>query len=143
MALMLVESENISKIRKMLFFCCCFLKSLIIHDIASVFCKTCGSYTGFKTFVLVVDLTVVCLCDRSMSLLTLISLVSFLWDIDKQNIPRCDAAKCGVPSGAILFAYLIFIEKWNKNEKHLLMPLKLKWTHPNDKDGKVHPSQVG
>ena len=29
----------------------------------------------------------------------------FLWDIcSKQNIPRCDAAKRGVPSGAILFA---------------------------------------
>ena len=23
------------------------------------------------------------------------------------------------------------------------MPPKLKWTHPNDKDGKVHLSQVG
>ena len=27
------------------------------------------------------------------------------------NSPRCDAAKRGVPSGAILFAYMIFIEK--------------------------------
>ena len=27
-----------------------------------------------------------------------------LWDIYKQNKPRCDAAKRGVPSGAILFA---------------------------------------
>ena len=31
--------------------------------------------------------------------------------IGKQNSPRSDAAKCGVPSGAILFAILIFIEK--------------------------------
>ena len=23
------------------------------------------------------------------------------------------------------------------------MPLKRKWTHPNDKDGKVHSSQMG
>ena len=38
--------------------------------------------------------------------LTHISLASFLWDIGKQNCPRWDAAKCGVPSGAILFAYI-------------------------------------
>ena len=43
--------------------------------------------------------------------LTHISLASFLWDIGKQNSLRCDAAKRGVPSGAILFAILIFIEK--------------------------------
>ena len=36
--------------------------------------------------------------------LTHISMVSLLWDIGKQNSPRCDAAECGVPSGAILFA---------------------------------------
>ena len=36
--------------------------------------------------------------------LTNISLSSFLWDIGKQKSPRCDAAKRGVPSGAILFA---------------------------------------
>ena len=36
--------------------------------------------------------------------LTPISLGSFLWDIGKQNSPRCDAAKRGVPSRAILFA---------------------------------------
>ena len=42
---------------------------------------------------------------------THISLVSFLWDIGKQNSPRCDAAKRGVPSGDILFDYMIFIEK--------------------------------
>ena len=55
-----------------------------------------------------------------------ISLVSFLWDIGKQNRPRCDAAKRGVPSGAILFADMIIIEKLNKNEKSLLEPLKMK-----------------
>ena len=42
--------------------------------------------------------------------LTHLSLVSLLWDIGKQNSPRCD-----VPSGAILFAVLfakkIFIKK--------------------------------
>ena len=43
--------------------------------------------------------------------LTNISLASFLWDKGKQNSPRCDAAKRGIPSGAILFAYMIFIEK--------------------------------
>ena len=37
-------------------------------------------------------------------ILTHISLASLLWDIGKQNSPRCDAAECGVPSGAILFA---------------------------------------
>ena len=43
--------------------------------------------------------------------LTHLSLVSLLWDIGKQNSPRCDAAERGVPSGAILFAYRNFIEK--------------------------------
>ena len=33
-----------------------------------------------------------------------------LWDIGKQNSPRCDAAKRGVASGAILFVHMIFIE---------------------------------
>ena len=36
--------------------------------------------------------------------LTGLSLVSLLWDIGKQNSPRCDAAERVVPSGAILFA---------------------------------------
>ena len=44
-------------------------------------------------------------------LLTHISLTSFLWDIGKKISPRCDAAKGGVPSGAILFVDMIFIEK--------------------------------
>ena len=41
-----------------------------------------------------------------------------LWNIGKQNSPRCDAEKLGSPSGAILFAEKIFIEKLNKNEKN-------------------------
>ena len=36
--------------------------------------------------------------------LTHLSLAFLLWDIGKQNSPRCDAAECGVPSEAILFA---------------------------------------
>ena len=36
---------------------------------------------------------------------------SLLWDIGNQNSPRCDAAKRGVRFGAILFVYMIFIEK--------------------------------
>ena len=44
--------------------------------------------------------------------LTHSSLASLLWDIDKQNSPRCDAADSGVPSGAILFAWRNFIEKY-------------------------------
>ena len=37
-------------------------------------------------------------------LLTYISMASFLRAIGKQYSPRWDAAECGVPSGAILFA---------------------------------------
>ena len=48
-------------------------------------------------------------------LLTHLSLASLLWDIGKQNSPRCDAAERGVPSGAILFAYREFSSKnWIK-----------------------------
>ena len=46
--------------------------------------------------------------------LTHLILASVLWDIGKQNSPICDAAERGVPSGAILFAYKIFIENLNK-----------------------------
>ena len=42
--------------------------------------------------------------------------MSFLWDIGKQNSPSSEAAK-RIPSGAILFPYMNFIEKSNKNEK--------------------------
>ena len=34
--------------------------------------------------------------------LTHLSLAFLLWDIGKQNSPRCDAAERGVTSGAIL-----------------------------------------
>ena len=44
-------------------------------------------------------------------ILTQLSLASLLLDIGKQNSPRCDAAERSVPSGAILFAKKIFIEK--------------------------------
>ena len=47
----------------------------------------------------------------SVIILTHISLASLLWDIGKQNSPRCDAAERGVPSAAILFAQRNFIEK--------------------------------
>ena len=49
-----------------------------------------------------------------ISNLTHLSLASLLWDIGKQNSPRCDAAERGVPSGAILFAQRNFIEKLDK-----------------------------
>ena len=51
-------------------------------------------------------------------ILTHINLASFLWDIGKMNSPRCDAAKCGVTSGTILFAILIIIEKLHKKVKN-------------------------
>ena len=51
------------------------------------------------------------------STVTHLGLASFLWDIGKQKSPRCDAAKRGVPSGTILFAYIIVIKKEIKNEK--------------------------
>ena len=50
-------------------------------------------------------------CRILIRFITHISLASFLWEIGKQNRHRCDAAKCGVPSGAILFAYKYFIKK--------------------------------
>ena len=75
---------------------------------------------------------------RIVKLLTNLSLASFLWDIGKQNSPKCDTAKCGVPSGAILFEYMNVIEKIGVSEIIPLMPLKRKWTNPFDKDGKIH-----
>ena len=51
-----------------------------------------------------------CLASMKATKLTHISLASFLRDIGKQYSPRCDAAERGVPSGAILFAYRIFID---------------------------------
>ena len=47
-----------------------------------------------------------------------ISPVSFLWDIAKPCRPRPDAAECGVWLGSQLFAYRIFYQNLNKNEKY-------------------------
>ena len=58
--------------------------------------------------------------------ITFIRQVFFLWDIGKQNSPRCDAEKRDDRSGAFLFADIFFIEKWNKNEKSPLMSLSMK-----------------
>ena len=66
--------------------------------------------------------------------LTHLSLVSLLWDVGKHHSPRCDAAECGVPSGAILFAQRNFIENLNKILKSLLKLLKMKMDSPNDND---------
>ena len=52
-------------------------------------------------------------------------MVYFLWDIDKQNNPRCDAAKRGVPSGAILFPFKTFIERCNKNKSGLAQMIRM------------------
>ena len=49
----------------------------------------------------------------------------FLWVIDKQNNPRCDAAKRGVPSGAILFPFKTFIERCKKNKNELFQMLRM------------------
>ena len=69
--------------------------------------------------------------EKKLRNLTHLSLASLLWDLGKQNSPRCDATERGVPSGAILFAYRNFIEKWNKILNSLLTPLKLK-VDPSD-----------
>ena len=69
-----------------------------------------GKYTYRKHYVNV-HLQYTAVCDVSYLIFTHISLASFLCDMDKQNSPRCDAAERGRPSGALLFAYLIFIEK--------------------------------
>ena len=51
--------------------------------------------------------------------LTHLSLASLLWDIGKQNSPRCDATeRGGVPSGAILFAQRNFIKNEIKIKNH-------------------------
>ena len=52
--------------------------------------------------------TIECFNQRThqtcLEIQTHLSLTSLLWDLGKQNSPRCDAAERGVPSGAILFA---------------------------------------
>ena len=57
--------------------------------------------------ILIVKLKVGMLDFANMDfLLSHISLASFLWDIGKENSPRCD----GVTSGAFLFAYTNFVK---------------------------------
>ena len=62
--------------------------------------------------------------------ITRISLASFLWDVGKQDSPRCDTTECVVPSGAILFAKRCFIKNLYDKLKSLLMPLKMKVALP-------------
>ena len=66
-----------------------------------------GNWNGFWVCLCRVVFTYYC---YQLSL-THISLASFLWDTDKQNSHRWDAAKRGAPSGAFLFALRNFIEK--------------------------------
>ena len=78
------------------------------------------------------------------SSLTHLSLVSLLWDIGKQNSPRCDAAERGVPSGAILFAERILIQKLNKILKKITPDApKHESGHPNDNEGRIYSSNMG
>ena len=51
-----------------------------------------------------VDMSQAILKQNKETILTHIRLESLLWDIGKQDSPRCDAAERGVPSGSILFA---------------------------------------
>ena len=82
--------------------------------------------------------------QSSNCFLTHLRLASLLWDIGRQHSPRCDAAERGVPSGAILFAYRIFIKKWNKILKSHLRPLEMQVDSPKyDNDGKIHSSNMG
>ena len=60
----------------------------------------------------------------STSILTHISLASFLWDIGKQRKPRSDATERGVWSRSPLLAYKMFNQKLNKTEKYHPTPLK-------------------
>ena len=76
-------------------------------------------------------------------LLTHLSLSSFLWDIGKQNSPRCDAAERGVPSGVILFAKRIFIKNLFKKLKITHDAPRNESGHPNDNNGKIHSSNMG
>ena len=52
---------------------------------------------------------------KNYLLVTLITTASFLWDIGKQNSPRCDTAERGVPSGVIMFApSILFITSFKQ-----------------------------
>ena len=48
---------------------------------------------------------------EAASILTHLSLMSYMWNISKQYKPRCDAAEHGIKSGAILFASRNFIKQ--------------------------------
>ena len=50
-----------------------------------------------------------------ITLLTQLSLASFLWDIGKQYSHRCDASQWGIPSMAILLDKRIFIKNLYEN----------------------------
>ena len=76
-------------------------------------CFRIGKYPVFPLFGFIIHVMVMYRTKNPSSeswahtrnkLLTQMSLASFLWDIGKQHSPRCDAAKCGFTSGAILFA---------------------------------------
>ena len=90
----------------------CFLIVGRIGSICSFYCIFTGlMYHAFnKRHVLVLNgpllqSNVKCwFCLVKAETLTHLSLASLLWDIGKQNSPRCDATERGVPSGAILFA---------------------------------------
>ena len=77
-------------------------------------CKQSGKYEYRQNIMLYVNLqNRVCgkKCKSRIVFLTHLSLASLLWDIGKQNSPTSDAAECGVPSGAILFAWRNFLKK--------------------------------
>ena len=75
-----------------------------------------GAQTVFKKTLIICVYWLLCSPFLMTALwLTHISLVSFLWDIDKQCKPRSEAAECGIWSGSPLFAYRMFSLILNKN----------------------------
>ena len=75
--------------------------AIMSTSVGKVFCyKT-------KLFMFKDDCNSLLLCSKN----THISLASYLRDKGKQNSPRWDAEKLGIPSGAILFAFKNFIKK--------------------------------
>ena len=54
------------------------------------------------------------LCGWCCKGLTHLSQASFLWGIDRQCRTRSDAAKRGVWSGSVLFAYRMYCCNWNE-----------------------------